>query len=382
MDIELKLPEEDSRPCTLPEGSAVADLELQFGSDFRVDFWIVNGFPVGSHNLLQDGDRVAGGRDSWCQKSSPPHKLLEQLCTLIPDKAGESATARAQPCDNGAASGSLEMIRISAGAFLMGLGRDELPIDQYLAPGCFSDDALPARVVRIGQDFEISKTPITQAQYMSVMGENPSNNTRTTRLPVEQVSWYDAIIFCNRLSQREGLDCVYQSAGTPEEIEEYGALEELDTWELSELFSEFGVRWKEPSSAQGYRLPTEAEWEYACRAGSRDTRYAADVEAIAWTDNNSGLRSHSVGQLPANAWGLHDMLGNVLEWCWDWYDESYYASCPDPDVDPKGPLSGSDKVVRGGNFFSAAEIARASFRGEWAPERSGNAIGFRIVRTL
>jgi len=383
VEIALTLPEEDSKPCTLPEGSTVADLEALFGGDSRVDFWIVNGFPVGIHNHLVDGDRVAGGRNSWFQKSLRPSKMLEQLLAMVDDKPADVAARTNDSAEQKDADvDNREMIRIEAGSFLMGLGKGESPIDQYLAPGFFSDDALPARDVRISQSFEISKTPITQAQYLDIMGENPASHRRATDLPVESVSWHEAIIFCNRLSEREGLDCVYESAGTPEEIEEYGPVEEMDAFDLGELFSDFGVRWKEPGRAPGYRLPTEAEWEYACRAGCHDTRYAADPGDIAWTDDNSDYKTQSVGRLAANDWGLHDMLGNVLEWCWDWYSESYYGSRPDPDLDPTGPEAGSDKVVRGGNFFSAAEIARASFRGEWRPDSGGNGIGFRIARSL
>ena len=156
----------------------------------------------------------------------------------------------------------------------------------------------------------------------------------------------------------------------------------MDFDELVEIFSELGVRWSQPQSNTGYRLPTEAEWEYACRAGNSNTRYGHVVDDIAWTYSNSGGQLHSVGQLQPNDWGLYYMLGNVFEWCWDWYDGEYYGSRPSLDINPLGPESGDYKVVRGGDFLSNGVIVRASFRGEVRAYRSTSSVGFRVVRTV
>ena len=194
-------------------------------------------------------------------------------------------------------------------------------------------------------------TPVTAGLYNEVMQREPIPPAQE-RLPAVEVNWYDAIAFCNRLSVREGYRRCYRRR-----------------------FRRWVCDWR----ADGYRLPTEAEWEYACRAGTA-TRYAFgdDPERLgnyAWFAGNSS-RLQAVGQKSSNRWGLYDMHGNVWEWCWDWY--SAYGS--EVAMNPVGPASGSSRVVRGGSFFNSPVVLRSARRGVDHPESRGEFGGFRCVR--
>src|SRR5262249_28372643 len=161
---------------------------------------------------------------------------------------------------------------------------------------------------------------VTQELYEKVMGVNPSKR-KGARNPVERTQWTDAVRFCNKCSELDGLTPCY----------------DLNTWECR-------------FEADGYRLPTEAEWEYACRAGSQAKYCFGDAEAdltrFAWFKPGSGGMTRPVGQKLPNRWGLYDMHGNVWQWCNDWYAESSYAESPRQD--PKGPSAGKKRVLRGG----------------------------------
>ena len=185
--------------------------------------------------------------------------------------------------------------------------------------------------------YRLAEYPVTQAEYVQVTGTNPST-AHGDRLPVESVSWWDAVRFCNLLSEREGLAPAYELAA--DEIE----------WD---------------ASADGYRLPTEAEWEYACRAGTTGARYGP-LDEIAWYRGNSQERIHDVGGKQPNAWGLYDMLGNVWEWCWDIYDAEVY---------------GSYRVLRGGGWFDEHWSCRASVRRRSHPTFRTDDVGFRLARS-
>jgi sulfatase modifying factor 1 len=182
--------------------------------------------------------------------------------------------------------------------------------------------------------YQLAVFPVTQAEYALVTGERPSA-ARGDRLPVEGVSWRDAIRYCNARSVREGLTPAY-----------------------------LGEEWD--PSADGYRLPTEAEWEHACRAGTTGPRYGP-LDEIAWYRGNSGGRIHEVGGRRSNAWGLHDMLGNVWEWCWDVYDAEVY-----------GPY----RVLRGGGWFDEHWSCRASVRRRSHPAFVVDDVGLRVARGL
>jgi formylglycine-generating enzyme required for sulfatase activity len=174
--------------------------------------------------------------------------------------------------------------------------------------------------------FQLAAVPVTEESYTGAAG----------KLPVVAVSWLDAIRFCNTLSEREGLAPAYD-------------LESL-SWD---------------TSADGYRLPTEAEWEHACRAGTTGPRYGP-LDEIAWYRENSAESRHEAGGKTPNAWGLHDMLGNVWEWCWDIYDAEVY---------------GEYRVLRGGGWFDEQWSCRASVRRRSHPTFRVDDVGFRLART-
>jgi formylglycine-generating enzyme len=207
-------------------------------------------------------------------------------------------------------------------------------------------------------DFYIGSTEVTQAQYRAVMGTNPSSFiSDSDDLPVERVSWYDAVAYCNKCSIIEGLHPAYTIDGT-------------------------NVSWDR--SANGYRLPTEAEWEYSAKGGAApglsavNAVYAGspNIDEVGWYSGNSGNRTHPVGLKAPNALGLYDMSGNVWKWCWDWYG-SYSSG---NQRDPTGPSSGSYRVMRGGSWFNDASYAAVSYRGSIIPCNS-DGYGFRVVRS-
>jgi formylglycine-generating enzyme required for sulfatase activity len=216
----------------------------------------------------------------------------------------------------------------------------------------------------------MGKYPVTQDEYETVMGTNPSN-WKGYNLPVEKVSWYDALVFCNKLSMREGLSPAYSISGSTDPARWGGVPTSNNaTWNAVTIVA----------GSNGCRLPTEAQWEYACRAGTT-TAYntGAGINTnTGWYDANSGSRTHPVGEKPANAYGLYDMHGNVWEWCWDWYG-TYPTSS---QTDPMGASSGSGRVTRGGSWSHAAQYVRSANRSDATPSNRSYLNGFRLVRPL
>jgi len=183
--------------------------------------------------------------------------------------------------------------------------------------------------------FKMSVYEITQGQWKAVMGNNPSYfSSCGDDCPLEDVSWNDVQDFIDNLNQQTG---------------------------------------------KNYRLPTEAEWEYAARAGTTTKYYCGDnrscLRDIAWYRDNSDNQTHPVGQKAPNAWGLYDMSGNVWEWVQDWYDSDYYSSSP--ETDPQGPDSGAGRVFRGGGWLNY-EGCRSSYRYGTRPSNGRNNLGFRL----
>ncbi len=239
----------------------------------------------------------------------------------------------------------MEMILVPGGWFIMGDergGPDEKPRRVHISP------------------FYIGKFEVTQEQFEMVLGKNESRH-RGRRNPVEQVTWAGAVRFANELSRLEGLQPVYCQ----------------ETWEAN-------------FEADGYRLPTEAEWEFAARAGTK-TRYSfgddpKKLSVFAWTEENSGRRHRPVGLKLPNPWGLHDMHGNIAEWVHDYYKTDYYQESPEKN--PRGPETGKYRVVRGGSLASTADESRSSFRSFQSPAYADICLagydiyGFRVARNF
>jgi formylglycine-generating enzyme required for sulfatase activity len=190
--------------------------------------------------------------------------------------------------------------------------------------------------------FRLAPHPVTRELYRTVSGQTPASPAGP-QTPVTEVSWLDAVRFCNLLSQQAGLEPCYSMGNDPD------AQDVMCDW-----------------TADGYRLPSEAEWEYACRAGTTGVRYG-ELDEIAWHRENSGDRVHDVATRTPNAWGLHDMIGNVWEWCWDLYDPKVY-----------GPY----RVFRGGGSYDLPRGLRASCRRKSHPTLRVDDLGFRLARTL
>jgi formylglycine-generating enzyme required for sulfatase activity len=199
----------------------------------------------------------------------------------------------------------------------------------------------------------MGKYEVTQKEWAEIMGTNPSN-WKGDNLPVEMVSWNDAVEYCNRRSLKEGLTPAYRSGG-------------------NSITCDF--------QANGYRLPTEAEWEFAAKGGTKDyltTEYAGSnsVDTVGWHSGNSGARTHPVGTKQPNNLGLYDMSGNLWEWCWDW--SSSYGSGAQTDL--QGAASGTPRVRRGGSWNDDARGLRSASRAHATPSGRGGNLGFRLVR--
>lgn len=240
----------------------------------------------------------------------------------------------------------VEMVLIPAGEFVMG--------------GDGDDDEKPARRLRVAAFF-MDRTEVTQDAFQSVMGTNPSRFKGGDR-PVESLSWAAAVRYCNARSLKEGLKPCYDPRS---------------------LQCDF--------AAAGYRLPTEAEWEYACRAGAQgDFSFpAAELNNHAWFKDNAGGATHPVAQKKPNAWGLYDMQGNVAEWCQDYYSPTAYEVSPGSLAigdNPRGPSSGETRVLRGGSWRDSAERCRSAARTAETPGLADACFGyerygFRCVRS-
>ncbi len=244
-------------------------------------------------------------------------------------------------------------VLVPAGEFTMGAPESET---------WSSPHERPQHAVTLSDSFTICEVEVTQTLWQEVTGANPSAFPGCGDCPVENITWFEALEFCNTLSARDGLEPAYQISG------------DQVTWD---------------TEADGYRLPTEAEWEYACRAGSL-TAFANDLpnldqdcddpnlDGLGWYCGNSDFRPRPVGMKESNAWGLYDLHGNVWEWCWDWYANYGSAAV----TDPTGPEVGFFRLVRGGSWSVGAASCRSASRYQLNPERSFNDVGLRRVRPI
>lgn len=219
---------------------------------------------------------------------------------------------------------SFTMIYVEGGSFVMGCTSEQ----SY----CYNDERPTHRVML--DSYYIGETEVTQELWRAVMGDNPSHfRGDETKLPVEMVSWYDCQDFIRKLNQITG---------------------------------------------KNFRLPTEAEWEYAARGGKKSKSYkysgSNTIDNVAWY---SGVQTHDVKTKQANELGIYDMSGNVWEWCQDWYGSGYYANSP--QANPTGPSSGSCRVLRGGSWINRARYCRVAYRYNGTPSSRSSSIGFRLI---
>lgn len=309
--------------------------------------------PGGANILLMDGSArfVSDEIDPACwhvmhSRETPSNVFTEQVDQLLAKTNDLSEAPKVQsiswPSSTPKAvtnSLGMDLVLIPAGEFEMGI-----PDRGF---GTAPDEA-PPHLVQITNSFFLGRQEVTQQQYEAVLGQNPSFHSTTTtsvtttaNFPVEQVSWHDAQAFCKALSALEA----------------------------------------EQRAGRRYRLPTEAEWEYACRAGNREPYILPSSRSEAQeTGDMAGVMPaapvREVGRFPVNAFGLHDMRGNVWEWCSDWFDRDYYARSP--AADPQGPASGFIKVVRGGDWIYVGEACMINYA-VIPPWKSSPFIGFRVI---
>jgi formylglycine-generating enzyme required for sulfatase activity len=264
----------------------------------------------------------------------------------------------------------MEMISVSGGNFQMGCTSEQ--------SGCGSDE-FPVHTVNLSPFF-LGKYEVTQDQWTALMSDitpvgTPKFSSCGGGCPVESVSWFDALVFCNRLSELEGYEPVYYSDATFTQV--YG--KSGNTWELPNAGGE--IFWK--TTSKGYRIPTESEWEYAARAGAAAQHIYSgsdSSEEVAWYDSISGNTIHPVGQKQPNALGFYDMSGNVYEWCYDWYQEDYPVG---PVTNPigSGSLSVPDIVIRGGSWYNDVIFTRVASRNAINFVIRNDYIGFRVARS-
>jgi formylglycine-generating enzyme required for sulfatase activity len=290
------------------------------------------------------------GRTIWPSNETPlvRDKTVPPIAVTAPRPDRE-----VQPSREWKNAIGMKFVRIDPGEFVMGTTRDQVfKLGRAFGGTASVPEEQPKHSVQITRPFSLGVHEVTQGQYFAVMEENPSNSLGDD-LPVEKVSWTDAVDFCNKLSKRDGRKPYYHVQAAEVTI----------------------------AGGNGYRLPTEGEWEYACRAGASTIYpFGDDNRALgdhAWHIGNSAGKTHPVGRKGSNAFGLYDMLGNVLEWCADAYDPKYYDSSPVND--PPGASGASRRAVRGGGWYSQPVYTRSAYRIGFAPGYVSAQLGFRVV---
>jgi formylglycine-generating enzyme required for sulfatase activity len=292
--------------------------------------------------LHREREHEVAMRVAALMKSKPPRIEPSQQPSVATSPAPELGHGQSNQAQR-EVDELIEMIHVKAGSFVMGSPRSEVGRD---------DDEVQHEVL-LTRNFELSRYPVTNALFRSVMGKGDFlSDLQGPTAPVVSVSWYSAVGFCNRMSALHGYAPAYRIEG-------------------KQVNCDF--------ASSGFRLPTEAEWEYACRAGTVGSRYG-ELDRVAWYAGSvSGLPFPvAVGQKAPNDWGFHDMLGNVWEWVWDWYGPMTASQA----VNPTGPSRGTARVWRGGAVAEQPRKVRAAFRSGPPPDLEAHILGFRVARTV
>jgi formylglycine-generating enzyme required for sulfatase activity len=315
--------------------------------EFKSDYFAANSAYLGARPAAAQTAPPAPATNTAPAPAAANFPAAAPATTTNPAPAANMAPAAAS-----SAALPAGFVRVEGGTFQMGSSSGQ-------------SDEKPVHAVTV-KSFSMSKYPVTQKEWFDVMGttvrqqRDKADRSRPIygegdNYPMYNVSWHHAIEYCNRRSKKEGLAPVYSGIGDNITFDR---------------------------GANGYRLPTEAEWEYAAKGG-RNQPYPAfefsgsnSADEVAWYNKNSGNSTHPVDQKAPNALGLYDMSGNVWEWCWDWYGNYSSAS----QTDPVGASSGHDRVIRGGSWGSSGQFVRSAFRSFYSPSYRGFNLGFRILR--
>jgi sulfatase modifying factor 1 len=272
---------------------------------------------------------------------------------------------------------NIEMVYVEGGSFLMGCDkarRDTIDGAHYSNGDCYIDETAHKVSLR---SFNIGKYEITQGEWIAVMGSssNPSYfNLCGNNCPVETMSWYDALVFCNKLSFQNNRTPVYKinNSSNPKDWGAVPTQSPNATWDAVQM----------DVSANGYRLPTEAEWEYAARGGQSSLDYpypgSNNADEVGWNyeNPNTMLKTHPRGLLKANELGIYDMSGNVWEWCWDWYKSDFYQP---EQCNPSNNIASSNRVDRGGGWGTDRMRCRSAYRDSTTPVIRVSRNGLRLA---
>ena len=313
---------------SLPIGCRITIKDLGISNSPKTqDEWIVTEIPVGSFLATFEALGKETTHALKIESDLETHLFVNILAGKVEDRTVRTvplADVEGKPITIPGIL--LELLPVPAGEFQMGSPASEEGRD---------DDETQHKIT-LSKPFWMGKYEVTRTQWQAVMGSNPSYFTGD-KLPVESVSWEDAMGFCKRVQAKEA------AAGRL-------------------------------PSGYAYTLPTEAQWEYTCRAGTTGPYAGASLDTMGWYSDNSGNKTHDVGLKDANPWGFHDIHGNVWEWCYDWSDVYPTGSI----TDPVGPSNGSDRVFRGGSWNDYARVCRSAFRFRSNPDVRDRYLGFRL----